>query len=148
MTGGQMGCTTPWNALSTTSPYGNFESPTNLPYLMAAAGATYIARWTTLHLRELDKAVAEAMSRHGFSFIEVIAPCPTVYGRMNKRPRGLDEMLYYQQKSVVQNGADPKDAAITLDSPIILGKFVDLKSPTYHESRQQILDKAREKGRL
>jgi 2-oxoglutarate/2-oxoacid ferredoxin oxidoreductase subunit beta len=148
MTGGQMGCTTPWNALTTTSPYGNFETPTNLPYLMAACGATYIARWTTLNLRELDRSIAEALGRHGFSFIEVIGPCPTVYGRMNKRPRGLDEMFYYQQKSVVKNGADPKDLGISLDSPIIVGKFVDSPRPTYMESRQGILDNARAKGRL
>jgi 2-oxoglutarate ferredoxin oxidoreductase subunit beta len=148
MTGGQMGCTTPWNALTTTSPYGNFETPINLPYLMAACGATYISRWTTLHLRELERSIAGAMSRHGFSFIEVIAPCPTVYGRMNKRPRGLDEMLYYQQKSVVRQGADPKDVGITLDSPVIVGNFLDIKCPTYEESRQQVLRKAREKGRL
>jgi 2-oxoglutarate ferredoxin oxidoreductase subunit beta len=148
MTGGQMGCTTPWNALSTTSPYGNFESPTNIPYLMAACGATYIARWTTLHLRELERAVAEVMTRKGFSFIEVLAPCPTVYGRMNKRPRGIDEMLYYQQKSIVRNGADLKELGISLDGPIIVGKFLDIKTPSYQESQKQILDKAREKGRI
>jgi 2-oxoglutarate/2-oxoacid ferredoxin oxidoreductase subunit beta len=148
MTGGQMGSTTPLSALSTTSPYGNFEYPSNLPNLMAASGATYIARWTTLHLRELERSIAEAMTRHGFSFIEVIAPCPTVYGRMNKRPKGLDEMQYYQQKSIIRDGADTRDATITLDSSIILGKFLDLSSPTYNENRQQIMDKARENGRL
>ena len=148
MTGGQMGCTTPWSALTTTSPYGNYETPTNLPYLMAAAGASYIARWTTLHLRELERAIAEAFHHRGFSFIEVIGPCPTVYGRMNKRPRGLDEMLYYKQKAVVRNGADPKELGITIDSPIAVGKFVDIQCPTYEQNRQKILDNAREKGRL
>lgn len=148
MTGGQMGCTTPWSAVSTTSPYGNFETPTNIPYLMAASGATYIARWTTLHLRELERSVAEAITRKGFSLIEVLAPCPTVYGRMNKRPRGLDEMLIYQQRSVVRNGADPKELGISLDGPIIVGKFLDIKCPSYQESQQQLLDQAREKGRL
>jgi 2-oxoglutarate/2-oxoacid ferredoxin oxidoreductase subunit beta len=145
MTGGQMGCTTPWSALSTTSPYGNFETPMNLPYLMAASGANYIARWTVLHLRELDKAIAEAMTRPGFSFIEVISPCPTVYGRMNKRPRGLDEMLYYQQKSTVQNGADVKDVGIGLDSPIIVGKFLDKTGFNYLDSRRKLLEKAADK---
>jgi 2-oxoglutarate/2-oxoacid ferredoxin oxidoreductase subunit beta len=148
MTGGQMGCTTPWSALTTTSPYGNYETPTNLPYLMAAAGASYIARWTTLHLRELERAIAEAFNHKGFSFIEVIGPCPTVYGRMNKRPRGLDEMLYYKQKALVRNGADPKEVGITIDSPIVVGKFVDIQCPTYDQNRQKILDSAREKGRL
>jgi 2-oxoglutarate/2-oxoacid ferredoxin oxidoreductase subunit beta len=148
MTGGQMGCTTPWSALTTTSPYGNFETAANLPYLLAACGASYIARWTTLHLRELDRAIEEAMTRHGFSFIEVVAPCPTVYGRMNKKPRGLDDMLYYQQKSVVRNGADPKEVGISLDGPIVVGKFVDIKISTYQENRKRILEKAREKGKL
>jgi len=148
MTGGQMGSTTPRNALSTTSPYGNFESPANLPYLMAACGANYIARWTTFHVRELEKAVAEAMTRPGFSFIEVIAPCPTVYGRMNKRPRGIDEMVLYQQNSVVRNGADPKELGISLDGPIVVGKFQDIKTVSYQESRKQILEKATESGRI
>jgi 2-oxoglutarate ferredoxin oxidoreductase subunit beta len=148
MTGGQTGCTTPWSAVTTTSPYGNFETPSNLPYLLAACGASYIARWTTLHLRQLEKSIEEAMTRRGFSFIEVISPCPTVYGRLNKKPRGLDEMLSYQQKCVVRDNADPKDVGITLESPIIVGKFIDKQNTTYHDSRNQLLDKAREKGRL
>jgi 2-oxoglutarate/2-oxoacid ferredoxin oxidoreductase subunit beta len=148
MTGGQMGGTTPQNALTTTSPYGNYEAPANLPYLLAACGASYIARWTALHLRDLENTLTEALSRHGFRFIEVITPCPTVYGRMNKRPRGLDEMLYYQQKSIVRNGADPKEVGISLESPIIVGKFLDLPLPTYQDSRNDILKKAREKGKL
>ena len=145
MTGGQMGPTTPLEALSTTSPYGNFEYPFNLPYLVAASGAAYVARWTVLHLRQLERSIAEALVKPGFSFIEVISPCPTVYGRMNKRSRGLDEMHYYQEKSVVRNGADPKEVDITLNSPIIVGKFVDIERPTYWDCRKSVLEKAREK---
>jgi 2-oxoglutarate ferredoxin oxidoreductase subunit beta len=145
MTGGQMGPTTPLEARSTTSPYGNFEYPFNLPYLVAASGAAYVARWTVLHLRQLERSIAEALIKPGFSFIEVISPCPTVYGRMNKRSRGLDEMHYYQEKSVVRNGADPKEADITLNSPIIVGKFVDIERPTYWDCRKSVLEKAREK---
>ncbi|HSW56768.1 MAG TPA: thiamine pyrophosphate-dependent enzyme [Dehalococcoidales bacterium] len=148
MTGGQLGCTTPQSAFTTTSPYGNFEQPANLPYIMAACGASYIARWTSLHLRELENSLYEALNRRGFKFIEAITPCPTVYGRMNKRPNGLDDMLYYQKKSVVRHGGDIKDAAITLDSPIIVGKFVDIQYQTYQESQDDILNKAREKGRI
>jgi 2-oxoglutarate/2-oxoacid ferredoxin oxidoreductase subunit beta len=148
MTGGQMGSTTPTGALSTTSPYGNFEFPTNMPYLMAAAGATYVARWTAFHARQLEKSVAEAMTRRGFSFIEVLSPCPTVFGRMNKRPRAMDEMLRYKEKSVIRHDADLRELGISLDSSIILGKFVDIERPGYEESRRAILDKARENGRL
>jgi 2-oxoglutarate ferredoxin oxidoreductase subunit beta len=145
MTGGQMGPTTPLDARSTTTPYGNMEYPFNLPYLVAASGATYVARWTVLHARQLEKSIAEAMTKPGFSFIEVISPCPALYGRMNKEPQGLDTMHFYQERSIVRNGADPKDVPITRDGPIVVGKFVDIERPTFWDCWRQMLDKARGK---
>jgi 2-oxoglutarate ferredoxin oxidoreductase subunit beta len=142
MTGGQVGSTSPLEARTSTSPYGNFEPPFNLPHLVASCGATYVARWTTLHVRQLDKAIAEAMVKPGFSFIEVITPCPAIYGRMNKKPEGLDFMHYYQEKSVISNGADPRDANIDLNGPIIVGKFVDIERPTLWEGMQRVFEKA------
>ena len=142
MTGGQMGPTTPLEARSTTSPYGNFEYPFNLPYLVAASGATYVARWTVLHLRELERSVAEALVKPGFSFIEVLTPCPPVYGRRNKLPRGLDEMRRYQERSIVRDGVDPKDIELSLNGPIVVGKFVDIERPTLWDSYQQMLERA------
>jgi 2-oxoglutarate ferredoxin oxidoreductase subunit beta len=145
MTGGQVGPTAPLGARTTTTPYGNVEAPFNLPYLVAASGAAYVARWTVLHLRQLEKAIAEAMVKPGFSFIEVIAPCPTNYGSMNKKPEGLDHLRYYQEKSVIRNGADPREAGIELNGPILLGKFVDVARPVLWEGIQQVFDKARRK---
>ena len=142
MTGGQMGPTTPLDARSTTSPYGNYEYPFNLPYLVAASGATYVARWTVLHLRELERSIAEALNKPGFSFIEVLSPCPTVYGRLNKLPRGLDEMRSYQERSVLRDGADPKDVELSLNGPIAVGKFVDIERPTLWDCYRQVLERA------
>ncbi len=141
MTGGQLGPTTPVDARSTTSPYGNFENPFNIPYIVAASGATYVARWTVLHARQLERSIAEAMVKPGFSFIEVISPCPALYGRMNKQPQGLDTMHSYQERSIVRDGADPRDLAITIDGPIVVGKFVDIERPTYWEQYEQLLDR-------
>ncbi len=145
MTGGQAGPTTPLGARSTTTPYGNFEYPFNVPYLVAASGATYVARWTVLHVRQLEWSIAEAMTKPGFSFIEVLAPCPTLYGRMNKEPKGLDTMHSYQERSVVRDGADPKDVAIDSDGPIVVGKFVDIERPSFWDQWKLLLDRAREK---
>jgi len=130
MTGGQLAPTTPLGARTTTSPYGNAEPPFNIPYLMAASGAVYLARWTALHVRRLEKSITEALLKEGFSFVEVISPCPTVYGRMNRQPTGLDQMNYYRDHSVIKHGIDPKDAGITAEGPLILGKFLDLERPT------------------
>jgi len=145
MTGGQMGPTTPLKARSTTTPYGNIEHPFNVPNLVAASGATYVTRWTVLHARQLERSIAEAMTKPGFSFIEVISPCPPLYGRMNKQPKGMDTMHSYQERSIVRNGADPKDVAITADGPIVVGKFVDIERPTFWDLHLQMLDRAGEK---
>jgi 2-oxoglutarate ferredoxin oxidoreductase subunit beta len=144
MTGGQVGPTSPLQVRTTTTPYGNFEPPFNLPYLLAASGASYIARWTIIHLGQLENAIAEAMTRPGFNFIEVISPCPTIYGRLNKKSNGVEHLRYFQQSSIIRNGADPKDADIAFNGPIIVGKFVDKKRPTLSENINQVLIKAKE----
>jgi len=145
MTGGQVGPTAPFNARTTTTPYGNFESPFNLPSLLEASGATYIARWTVLHMRQLEKSIAEAMVKPGFSFVEVIAPCPVVYGRMNKEPQGLDSLRYYQGKSVVRNWANTKETEIDLNGTIVVGKFVDIERATLWARLGEVTEKAKQK---
>jgi 2-oxoglutarate ferredoxin oxidoreductase subunit beta len=141
MTGGQVGPTSPLEARTTTTPYGNFEPPFNLPHLASASGASYVARWTVLHLRELERAITEAMIKPGFSFIDVIAPCPPIYGRMNKMPLPMDSMHYYQEKTIIRHGADPKEADITLNGPILAGKFVDIERPTFQDQLNHVSSK-------
>ena len=51
--------------MATTTPYGNFEQPFNLPYLVESCGATYVARWTALHVRQLTVAINEALLHSG-----------------------------------------------------------------------------------
>jgi 2-oxoglutarate/2-oxoacid ferredoxin oxidoreductase subunit beta len=147
MTGGQVGPTAPYDVRTSTTPYGNFEPAFNLPLLLAASGATYIARWTVLHLHQLEDSIVEALLKPGFSFVEVISPCPTVYGRMNKEPEGLDSLRNYAKRSVIKNGADPKETAITQTGPIIVGKFVDIIRPTLQESLKIVADKAKKPAR-
>jgi hypothetical protein len=94
------GPTTPGHAITSTNPYGTFEPSFNLPHLVEAAGAVYVARWTTFHVRQLARSIGRKRSnKKGFSFIEVISPCPTLYQRRNKMGDGLDTMKYYKEKS-------------------------------------------------
>lgn len=133
MTGGQVAPTTPITARSSTSPYGCYEHPFNLPLLAASSGATYVARWTALHIRRLTTALSEAIMKPGFSFVEVIAPCSTLYARLNKLGSGLDLMKFYHNNSEIKHGADPKDVEIDYQSKITVGKFVDIEKPTLIE---------------
>jgi 2-oxoglutarate ferredoxin oxidoreductase subunit beta len=137
MTGGQLAPTTPVTAISSTSPYGCFEQPFNLPYLAESAGAVYVARWTTFHVRQLTHAMGEALRKKGFSFIEIVSQCPTLYERRNKLGDGLDMMEYFKEASVVKHGAATKEVGIGFQGPIVVGKFVDIERPTFLELMDQ-----------
>ncbi len=139
MTGGQGGPTTPLTARTTTTPYGNFELPFNIPYMAAACGAVYVARWTTMHVRKLETAIKEALLKRGFSLVEIISPCPTAYGRRNRKPTGLEHMRYYRDNSIIDNDADLKTADISLNGKIIVGKFVDIERPTFSDLQQEAI---------
>jgi 2-oxoglutarate ferredoxin oxidoreductase subunit beta len=131
MTGGQVAPTTPVTATSTTSPYGNEEPPFNLPYLAAASGAVYVARWTTLHFKRLEKAIFEALNHPGFTFVEAISPCPTVYGRRNKMGDGVRMLQQFADRCEIVHGADTSDIDISMKGKIIVGKFVDKDKPPF-----------------
>ena len=133
MTGGQTAPTTPGNSITSTTPYGSYEPAFNLPHLVEAAGAIYVARWTTFHVRQLARSMQEAFAKKGFCFIEVISPCPTLYQRRNKLGDGLEAMKYYKQMSKVKNGCPTAEAGLTKQGEIIVGKFVDRDRPDYRE---------------
>ncbi|MDO9538841.1 MAG: thiamine pyrophosphate-dependent enzyme [Methanocalculus sp.] len=84
MTGGQGSPCTPTGAYSTTTPYGMDEMPFDLCELATAAGANFVARWTSYHVKELTQAITAGLQKPGLSFIEVLVQCPTNYGRRNK----------------------------------------------------------------
>ncbi len=135
MTGGQVGPTTPIGAKGTTAPTGAVEQPFNLPYLAKATGAVFVARWTILHVREYTEAVLRSMQKPGFCFIEVLAPCPTSFGRANAIGDGLHEVDIYRERCRIENGAQNlEDFDIDLvdaDKSITVGNFVDVERKAF-----------------
>ena len=147
MTGGQLAPTTPRGQYSTTSPYGNIEHPFNTPHVADASGAVYVARWTSIHVRRLEKSIAEALNMKGFRYIEVLSPCPVNYGRRNKLPEPDDIAEWFRQSSVVRNGADTSEVEIEKDKPLILGNFVKrVEKPTYYEGLKKLEERVRGEG--
>jgi 2-oxoglutarate ferredoxin oxidoreductase subunit beta len=105
-TGGQMAPTTPQDARSATSVYGNIEPNFDIAKLALSAGATFVARTTIFDPREMDQLITKAIEHKGFSLIEIITTCPTYFGRMNnmKDP--------YQMIHNLQMNTIPADEAI------------------------------------
>ena len=76
MTGGQYSPTTPEQSKTKTSPYGSIEPNIDISKLVISAGATFVAKYTTYHIKELEKGMIEAIIHEGFSLIEVVSTCP------------------------------------------------------------------------
>jgi len=105
-----------------------------LPYLLAASGANYVSRWTTLHVRQIKQDTLYAFSKPGFTFIEVLAPCPIGFGKHNDIPDGLEEMELYRERCVMYENDVPMDELgidLREEAPIYVGAFIDRDQPPF-----------------
>ena len=102
MTGGQKSPATPNGVMTKTSPWGAYDEPIEGAEMAMCLGATYVARWTTAHPVQLQKSIEAGIKHKGFSFIEVIAQCPTQSGKSiygDKDPTFI--MNYFKENSYV-----------------------------------------------
>jgi 2-oxoglutarate ferredoxin oxidoreductase subunit beta len=133
MTGGQFSPTTPRDATTSTSPYGNVENPFELADMIGAAGGTYVARWTTAHPLQLVRSFKKAVENRGFSFVEVISQCPTQWGRRQNMPEPTEMIDHYRKNSVrVDRAAElsPEE----LEDKFIVGDLVVSDKPEFVET--------------
>ncbi|MCK9150396.1 2-oxoacid:ferredoxin oxidoreductase subunit beta [Methanobacterium alcaliphilum] len=139
MTGGQISPTSPQGSYGTTAPYGAFERPFDLSELVTAAGASYVARWTTSHALQLANSIKKGMQNKGFSFIEVISQCPTYYGRKNKMKSPLEMMRWMKENSINKRKAD-KMSVEELEGKIIVGEFSNQPQKEYSQELYKLIE--------
>lgn len=144
MTGGQVSPTTPVMKKATTAPYGNPDAPFDISRLAVAAGAVYVARTTVYHYARMDRFIEQAFTKRGFSVVEVISPCPTSYGRLNKLGDGV-AMLQYQKEHTVTVEKAAQMSPEELEDKIVVGVFIDREQPDYSEHYQRVQFKAQQK---
>ena len=118
MTGGQYSPTTPEGFFASTSPYGNVEPPLDIAETVASAGASYVARWSVFHIKQVIKSIKEGFETKGFSLIEVISQCPTYFGRRNRLGSPSRMILWQKENSV------PVTRAREMSENELKGKFV------------------------
>ncbi|HSO25670.1 MAG TPA: 2-oxoacid:ferredoxin oxidoreductase subunit beta, partial [Methanobacteriaceae archaeon] len=139
MTGGQISPTSPQGSYGSTAPYGAFERPFDLSELVAAAGATYVSRWTTAHALQLTNAIKKGLNNKGFSFIEVISQCPTYFGRKNKLRTPVDMMRWMKDSSVNKRKADQMSAE-ELEGKIVVGEFANEPHPEFSQELYNLIE--------
>lgn len=141
MTGGQYSPATPKGALTATAPYGTIERPISCCDLASSAGASFIARGTVYHARELDRLIEGGMQKKGFAVIETMSYCYTTYGRQNKKGSVVEMMRDLKEKSVSVKAArqmSDKERA----NKIIRGLLEDHDLPEYTEEYTKLIERA------
>lgn len=141
MTGGQFSPTTPYGAFATTASYGHVEHAFNIAELAVTAGASFVARGTVYHARQLDRLLEQAINHSGFSVVEIMSNCHVQYGRRNKTPDPVTMIQGFKDNAV------PVDKAREMSAEELAGKFsigvlTEIDKPNYLEQYAQIRERA------
>ena len=144
MTGGQVAPTTFLGLKTTTTPYGNVERPLDVSRIVAEAGACYVARWTTAHKEELKESMKRAVLTDGFSFVEILSQCPTMFGR-HAGFKGLAEMIrWFREKSILIEESGRMSQQELADK-IIVGEFVNRRFISLTKALKSLKEKVEDR---
>lgn len=135
MTGGQASPTTPLESLTTTTPYDSFEHPFDLSMLAMAAGAPFVARWTISHPVQLVKSIKKGLQVKGFSFIEVLTPCPTSYWRRNRIRDYEGIYRWYKENTVNVKRAESEP------DKICIGELQNVQKKEWTEQWKELVER-------
>lgn len=139
MTGGQYSGTTPKHSITKTSPYGHVENAFDVCGVVKAAGGSFVARATVYDVIQLEKLIGQAMDHKGFSFVEVVSPCPTHFGRSNKLGNAPAMMEWIKQNTVsMAKAATMSDEE--LHGKFVTGVFADVAREDYSTAYQHVID--------
>ena len=146
-TGGQRSGATPLYASTTTDPAGRFsqgklQEKKDLPGIVAAHGAPYVATASVAYLADLREKVSRAMEPRGPRYIQVDTPCPSGWGfppdmtlevgRMGVNC-GLVPLVEIQSKTLVRARKISKKIPVE-DYLRAQGRFRHLFEPSREES--------------
>jgi 2-oxoglutarate ferredoxin oxidoreductase subunit beta len=143
MTGGQFSPLSGGGIKASTAPYSTIDNSFDVVDLARAAGATFVARSTTYHTKQLSSFIEKAIQHKGFSVVEALTQCPTHFGRKNK-VGGAVQMINWFKDNTTSIGSKAKQ-----ENPDLIerGIFVDREAPEYCNSYYQLMAQVQEGGR-
>ena len=146
MTGGQYSATTPETRITSTSRLGHIEQGFDICKLAEAAGAPFVARATPFNPVQMKNLIRDGMRKKGVSMIEVIAPCPTHYGKNNGFKSAPEMLRWFDERSIGVEKARQM-APDELADKIVVGKMVDRESEDYGTKYRRIQQEAQRRER-
>ena len=116
---------TPYGAITTTTPTGRKDSKKDIDFIVMAHRPTYMATASAAFPRDLMKKVQKALSMEGTKFIHVHAPCPTGWRYSTEKSVEIGKLavktgmwyLYEYQDGKVTLSA-PTSAALKKPTPV------------------------------
>ena len=144
MTGGQFSPLSRKGSKATTAPFGKIYGSFDIVKLVKGAGASFVARSTTYHVKSMQEILKKAINHKGFSVVEILSQCPTYYGRRNKLGDAV-EMLNSYKEGTVPIGSEKLKSNPDL---IERGIFIEEDRPEYCEEYiRTITDAQARKGK-
>lgn len=137
MTGGQTAPTTPRGFKTITSPYGTLEHTFDISAMVMAAGASFVARWTTYHPRQMTRSIKKGIKKKGFAFIEAVSQCPVQYGRVSQLGKAVDMLKHFKENSVTVEKARTMTPG-EIEGKWVVGEFADLDKAELTEELRRL----------
>ena len=137
MTGGQVAPTTPLERVTASTPYGNVEPSFDLCALAEAAGAPFVARWTTAHPVQTVKTIAKGIRKKGTAFIEILSQCP-----VHEKKSATRMFREWKDKTVRRRDADVPGN----EGKAVIGEFLNVDRPDWTARYQAVMDRVASGG--
>ena len=146
MTGGQYSPTTPTHEKAATAPWGNCERSFDICFMARASGAMFVARSTTFHVTHLQQMMKLALTKTGFSVLEIVSQCPTLYGRHQRIGDAVKMLEWFKANSVdVSKVEDPWSET----ERFVIGVLHDREEvPPYTRLYGSVRDASQGKGKV
>ena len=139
MTGGQTSPLTPLGKKGTTATLGTVDHCFDIVELAKGAGASFVARTTTYHAKEMIKIIYEAINHKGFSLVEVMSQCPTYFGRKNELGDPVEMMKWFKENTTLKGSKRRREHPELIER----GVFVKEDRPEYISSYLESLKNPR-----
>ncbi|MHC4473484.1 MAG: 2-oxoacid:ferredoxin oxidoreductase subunit beta [Planctomycetota bacterium] len=129
LTKGQVSPTSPAAFVTGSTPFGSVEGPLDPLLMVLSAGASFVAQSYSANVKHLKQTLLQAEKHTGFSFVNVISPCPT----FNKK----ETFAYYKGRVSVTEQEETEDLAaayrfiVETKEEVPLGVFFQAHRPTY-----------------
>jgi len=142
LTKGQVSPTSNVGLVTSTTPYGSPDDPVNPIGYVLTYGATFVAQGFSGNPKELTELIKKGIQHKGFSFINVISPCPS----FNRRDtfKAIKELIDpILDTHDTTDRVKALDLAFNTDGKVRTGIFYDLHKPVYHDRLDEIKRKSK-----